>query len=32
LSDLRDTLDTGEAIEAVFTSACRWRSTMDRGR
>ena len=32
LMDLRDTLDTGEALEAVFTSACRWRTTLDRGR
>ena len=32
LTDLRDTLDTGEAIDAVFTSACRWRSTLDRGQ
>lgn len=32
LTDLRDTLDTGEALEAVFTSACRWRTTLDRGR
>ena len=30
LADLRDTLGTGEGIEAVFTSACRWRTTLDR--
>jgi prephenate dehydrogenase len=30
LTELRDTLDTGEAIDAVFTSACRWRDTLDR--
>jgi prephenate dehydrogenase len=30
LTDLRDTLETGEAIDAVFTSAWRWRSTLDR--
>jgi prephenate dehydrogenase len=32
LSDIRATLDTGEAIETVFTSACRWRTTLDRSR
>jgi prephenate dehydrogenase len=32
LTELRDTLDTGEAIDAVFTSACRWRETLERGR
>ena len=32
LSDMRDTLDTGETLEAVFTSACRWRTTLDRTR
>lgn len=32
LVDLRDTLRTGEAIDAVFTSACRWRTTLDGGR
>jgi prephenate dehydrogenase len=32
LTDLRDTLETGEAIDAVFTSACRWRTTLDRAR
>jgi len=29
---MRDTLDTGEALEAVFTSACRWREALDRVR
>lgn len=32
LADLRDTLGTGEAIDAVFTSACRWRTTLDGSR
>lgn len=32
LVDLRDALATGEAIDAVFTSACRWRTTLDRGQ
>jgi prephenate dehydrogenase len=32
LTDLRDTLGTGEAIDAVFTSACRWRTMIDRSR
>jgi prephenate dehydrogenase len=32
LSELRDTLATGDAIDAVFTSACRWRSSLDRDR
>jgi prephenate dehydrogenase len=32
LSDLRDSLETGEAIESVFTSACRWRAELDRSR
>jgi prephenate dehydrogenase len=32
LTELRDTLDTGEAIDAVFTSASRWRETLERGR
>jgi prephenate dehydrogenase len=30
LGDMRDSLDTGEGIDAVFTSACRWRDTLDR--
>lgn len=30
LSAMRDSLETGEGIEMVFTSACRWRDTLDR--
>lgn len=29
LGDMRDTLGTGEALESVFTSACRWRTTIE---
>jgi prephenate dehydrogenase len=29
LSDLRGSLETGEAIDSVFTSACRWRRSLD---
>jgi prephenate dehydrogenase len=32
LTEMRSTLGTGEGIEAVFTSACRWRTTLDRSR
>ena len=32
LVEMRDSLDDGEAIEAVFTSACRWREALDRAR
>jgi prephenate dehydrogenase len=32
LREMRDTLDSGEGLDAVFTSACRWRTTLDRGR
>jgi prephenate dehydrogenase len=32
LTELRDSLGTGEAVEAVFTSAARWRSALDRTR
>ena len=32
LREMRDTLDTGEGLDAVFTSACRWRTTLDRTR
>jgi prephenate dehydrogenase len=32
LTEMRQTLDTGEGVEAVFTSASRWRTTLDRGR
>jgi prephenate dehydrogenase len=30
LTDLRDGLEGGDAIDAVFTSACRWRTSLDR--
>jgi len=30
LTDLRDGLDKGDAIDEVFTSACRWRTSLDR--
>lgn len=30
LEEMRDSLETGDAIETVFTSACRWRDTLDR--
>jgi prephenate dehydrogenase len=32
LSDMRDSLETGEGIDAVFTSACRWREALERTR
>jgi prephenate dehydrogenase len=32
LSDMRDTLDSGDGVETVFTSACRWRDSLDRSR
>ena len=32
LTDMRDTLDSGDGVEAVFTSACRWRDSLDRSR
>jgi prephenate dehydrogenase len=32
LADLRDSLDSGQAIDDVFTSACRWREALDRER
>jgi prephenate dehydrogenase len=32
LAEMRDSLETGEGIEAVFTSACRWREELDRSR
>lgn len=32
LAEMRDSLETGEGIEAVFTSACRWRKELDRSR
>ena len=30
LIDLRDGLSTGDAIDSVFTSACRWRTSLDQ--
>lgn len=30
LSEMRDSLETGDGIDAVFTSACRWREALDR--
>ena len=32
LEALRESLASGEAIEEVFTSACRWREALDRAR
>ena len=32
LTELRDTLETGEAIDSVFTSAAKWRSALERTR
>ena len=32
LSEMRDSLDSGEGVETVFVSARRWRATLDRGR
>ncbi len=32
LTEMRDTLESGEGIDAVFTSACRWRTTLERSR
>jgi prephenate dehydrogenase len=32
LGEMRDSLDTGDGVDTVFTSACRWRDTLDRGR
>lgn len=32
LTDLRDSLGSGQAIDEVFTSACRWRDTLQRAR
>jgi prephenate dehydrogenase len=31
LSELRDSLPEGDAVDAVFTSARRWRDALDRG-
>ena len=30
LIEMRDSLETGDGIEAIFTSACRWREELDR--
>ena len=30
LTEMRDTLESGEGVDTVFTSACRWRATLDR--
>ena len=32
LGEMRDSLASGEGVENVFTSACRWRDALDRGR
>lgn len=32
LAEMRDSLETGDGIEAVFASACRWRQELDRSR
>lgn len=32
LAELRDSLDSGQAIDAVFTSACHWREALQRAR
>jgi prephenate dehydrogenase len=32
LTEMRDSLESGDAIETVFTSACRWRAALDRTR
>ena len=32
LGDLRDSLASGQAIDDVFTSACRWREALERAR
>jgi prephenate dehydrogenase len=32
LGELRDSLDSGAAIDEVFTSACRWREALQRAR
>jgi hypothetical protein len=32
LTEMRDGLDRGDALENVFTSARRWRDTLDRSR
>ena len=30
LHEMRDSLNSGEGVETVFTSACRWREALDR--
>ena len=32
LTEMRDSLESGDGVETVFTSACRWRDALDRGR
>ena len=32
LTEMRDSLDSGEGVETVFSSACRWRDALDRTR
>ena len=32
LTEMRDSLGTGEMIDEVFTSACRWRESLERAR
>jgi len=32
LTEMRNSLESGEVIEEVFVSACRWRETLDRSR
>jgi prephenate dehydrogenase len=32
LTELRDSLGSGQAIDDVFTSACRWRDALDKAR
>jgi prephenate dehydrogenase len=32
LTEMRETLESGEGVDAVFTSASRWRTTLDRSR
>jgi prephenate dehydrogenase len=32
LIEMRDSLETGDGIEAIFISACRWREELDRTR
>jgi prephenate dehydrogenase len=32
LAEMRDSLESGEGVDSVFTSACRWRDALDRAR